>query len=68
MPVDAAYLGVSDTFDGVIADFSEAFADVNARDHAAYLAAIESGRVSMPADGLTSGLRLGRARPTGSHA
>ena len=40
----AAYLGTSDTFDGAIADFSETYADVNARDHAAYLAAIEAGR------------------------
>ena len=42
----AAYLGTSDTFDGAIADFSEAYADINARDHAAYLAAIKAGRVS----------------------
>ncbi len=44
----AAYLGTSDRFDGAIADFSEAYADVNARDYAAYLAAIEAGRVSTP--------------------
>jgi uncharacterized protein (DUF2252 family) len=42
----ASYMGTSDTFDGAIADFAEAYADVNARDHAAYLAAIEAGRVS----------------------
>jgi uncharacterized protein (DUF2252 family) len=42
----AAYLGTSDTFDAAIADFAEAYADVNARDHAAYLAAIESGRIT----------------------
>ena len=42
----SAYLGTSDTFDGAIADFSETYADVNARDHAAYVAAIKSGRVS----------------------
>ena len=47
----SAYLGTSDTFDGAIADFAETYADVNARDHAAYLAAIEAGRVSMPAGG-----------------
>ena len=46
----AAYLGTSDTFDGAIADFSETYADVNARDHAAYLAAIKAGRVSVPAE------------------
>ncbi len=45
----AAYLGTSDRFDGAIADFAETYADVNARDHAAYVAAIEAGRVSMPA-------------------
>ena len=45
----AAYLGTSDTFDGAIADFAEAYADVNERDHAAYVAAIEAGRVSTPA-------------------
>lgn len=45
----SAYLGTSDTFDGAIADFAEAYADVNAKDHAAYLAAIEAGTVAMPA-------------------
>jgi len=47
----AAYLGTSDTFDGAIADFAETYADQNARDHAAYVAAIEAGRVSMPTQG-----------------
>jgi hypothetical protein len=47
----SAYLGTSDTFDGAIADFAEAYADVNARDHAAYVAAIKAGRVSLPAEG-----------------
>ena len=42
----SAYLGTSDTFDGAIADFSETYADLNERDHAAYVAAIEAGRVS----------------------
>jgi len=42
----AAYLGTSDTFDGAIADFAETYADVNQRDHEAYLAAIKDGRVS----------------------
>ena len=45
----SAYLGTSDTFDGAIADFAETYADVNERDHAAYQAAIEAGRVSVPA-------------------
>jgi hypothetical protein len=44
----SAYLGTSDTFDAAIADFAEAYADVNARDHAAYLEAIKAGTVSMP--------------------
>ena len=44
----AAYLGTSDTFDGAIADFAETYADVNERDHAAYVAAIEADRVSVP--------------------
>ena len=42
----SAYLGSNDTFDGAVADFSEAYADLNERDHAAYVAAIEAGRVS----------------------
>jgi NAD(P)H-dependent flavin oxidoreductase YrpB (nitropropane dioxygenase family) len=45
----SAYLGTSDTFDAAIADFAETYAGVNARDHAAYLAAIEAGRVSVAA-------------------
>jgi len=43
----SAYLGTSDTFDGAIADFAEAYADVNERDHAAYRAAIDAGRISI---------------------
>ena len=45
----SAYLGTSDTFDAAIADFAETYADVNARDHAAYLAANKAGTVSEPA-------------------
>jgi hypothetical protein len=41
----ASYLGVSDTFDGAIADFAEAYADQNERDHAAFKAAIADGRL-----------------------
>ena len=41
----AAYLGTSDTFDGAIADFSEAYADQNALDHAAFVKAITDGRI-----------------------
>ncbi|HKZ92225.1 MAG TPA: DUF2252 domain-containing protein [Candidatus Limnocylindrales bacterium] len=43
----AAYLGSADTFDGAIADFAESYADQNARDHRAYLAAIEAGTVAV---------------------
>ena len=45
----AAYLGTNDTFNGAIADFAETYADINARDHAAYVAAIEAGTISTPA-------------------
>ena len=44
----AAYLGNNDTFDGAIADFAETYADANERDHKAYLAAIEAGKISTP--------------------
>jgi hypothetical protein len=40
-----AYLGSGSAFDGAIAEFSDAYADQNERDHAALLAAIESGRL-----------------------
>jgi uncharacterized protein (DUF2252 family) len=42
----AAYLGNSDTFDGAVADFAEAYADQNDRDHAAFKAAIEAGTLA----------------------
>jgi uncharacterized protein (DUF2252 family) len=42
----SAYLGINDAFDGAIADFAEAYADVNERDYQAYRVAIASGRVS----------------------
>ena len=41
----ASYLGAGDSFDEGIADFAEAYADRNERDHEALLAAIDSGRV-----------------------
>jgi len=44
----AAYLGTSDTFDGAVADFAEAYADQNERDYAAFTAAIADGRVEVP--------------------
>ncbi|MFI5226614.1 MAG: DUF2252 domain-containing protein [Candidatus Limnocylindrales bacterium] len=45
----AAYLGTNDTFDGAIADFSEAYADRNEADHRAYREAVAAGRISVPA-------------------
>jgi uncharacterized protein (DUF2252 family) len=45
----AAYLGTSDTFDGAVADFSEAYADQNQRDYEAFTAAIADGRVAAAA-------------------
>jgi uncharacterized protein (DUF2252 family) len=42
----AAYLGRSDVFDRALADFAEAYADQNERDHAALVAAVESGRIA----------------------
>ncbi len=40
-----AYLGAGSSFDRAIAEFSEAYAEQNLRDHEALLAAIESGRL-----------------------
>jgi uncharacterized protein (DUF2252 family) len=42
----AAYLGSGDAFDGAVADFAETYADLNERDHRAYVAAIADGRLS----------------------
>src|SRR5262249_20804426 len=41
-----AYLGSGKAFDDAIADFSDAYADQNELDHAALLAAIDSGRLA----------------------
>ncbi|MGZ5322071.1 MAG: DUF2252 domain-containing protein [Solirubrobacterales bacterium] len=41
----AAYLGKGDAFDRSLADFAEAYADQNERDHAALADAVKSGRV-----------------------
>ena len=46
----AAYLGKSERFDVAIADFADAYADQNERDHAALCAAMKSGRVEADAD------------------
>jgi uncharacterized protein (DUF2252 family) len=42
----AAYLGGGDAFDQAIVAFSESYADQNEHDHAALVAAIDSGRVA----------------------
>jgi uncharacterized protein (DUF2252 family) len=42
----ASYLGKGDVFDCAIAEFSEAYADQNDRDHAALLDAVDSGRIT----------------------
>jgi uncharacterized protein (DUF2252 family) len=42
----AAYLGGGDAFDLAIAEFSESYADQSERDHAALVAAIDSGRIA----------------------
>jgi hypothetical protein len=41
----AAYLGSGTVFDEAIADFASVYADQNERDHAALLAAADSGRI-----------------------
>jgi uncharacterized protein (DUF2252 family) len=41
----ASYLGKSDTFDRAIADFAEAYADLNERDHRALVEAVRAGRI-----------------------
>ena len=45
----AAYLGTSDTFDGALADFAEAYADQNEIDHRAFQAAIAGGIITAQA-------------------
>jgi hypothetical protein len=41
----ASYLGKGGVFDQAVVEFSHAYADQNERDHAALVAAIESGRL-----------------------
>ncbi len=57
----SAYLGTSDTFDGAVADFAETYADVNERDHKAYVAAIRSRSWSATRPGLISPASAGRS-------
>jgi hypothetical protein len=42
----AGYLGSSDAFDQAVADFAVRYADQNDRDYAAFVEAIESGRIT----------------------
>jgi len=46
----AGYLGKSERFDEAVADFAVAYADQTERDHAAFCAAVKSGRVEADAD------------------
>jgi uncharacterized protein (DUF2252 family) len=46
----AGYLGKSERFDGAVADFAEAYADQNERDHAALCAAVKAGKVTAAVD------------------
>ena len=41
----SGYLGDEDTFDRAVADFSDKYAEVNAKDHQALVDAIASGKV-----------------------
>jgi len=41
----AAYLGKGDVFDRAVAELAEAYADLNARDHAALMDAVRSDRI-----------------------
>jgi len=41
----AAYLGQNDAFDRALAEFAEAYADQNERDHSALVEAVKAGRV-----------------------
>jgi uncharacterized protein (DUF2252 family) len=47
----AAYMGKSAVLDEAIADFAAAYADLNARDYAAMVAAAAAGRISVDAEG-----------------
>jgi hypothetical protein len=46
----AGYLGDDDTFDGAIAEFSRAYADLNELDHAAHAEAIANGSIAAEHD------------------
>ena len=46
----AGYLGDDETFDHAIGEFAMTYVDVNERDHAAHVAAIDSGRIEVVRD------------------
>ncbi len=47
----AGYLGSGEAFDRALAEFSVAYADQNERDYAAFVEAIDSGRIEATSDG-----------------
>jgi len=47
----AGYLGTSNTLDTVLTGFAEAYADQNAKDHAAMQEAASAGRIQVAASG-----------------
>ena len=47
----AGYLGSGQVFDRALAEFSVAYADQNERDYAAFVEAIDSGRIEATSDG-----------------
>jgi hypothetical protein len=48
--VIAAYLGGGDSFDRAVCHFAESYADQSERDHAALVAAIDTGRLESVPD------------------
>jgi uncharacterized protein (DUF2252 family) len=48
----ASYIGGGSVLDAAIADFAAAYADLNARDHAALVAAVADGRISVDHESL----------------
>ena len=50
----SGYLGRGDSFERAIADFAETYADQTGQDHAALVAAVQSGRI--PVEGTSPGI------------
>ena len=46
----SGYLGDDETFDHVIAAYAQEYADINERDHASHVAAIDDGRIEVIRD------------------